>query len=823
MKARRAVCLLLALVPGVTGAASLGQQDEAAAGTTLQAAAGELFRASCVRCHGPEKRKAGLRLDELSWDPTDEAGLALWQEVLDRLEAGEMPPEGEPRPEPAILANARAAIRAGFGAIEDAPRERVLRRLSRAQIRNTLRDCLAIDVVLEDPTSTFPPDETLEGFDVLAEGQVMSDFLLSQVLVAARRALDLATFEGPEPEGRTFRMYSEPPGREGNFAVNHTLPEDRPAFLFMNDERAPGDTRGQVLTTSRAGAPVAGWYDFSFMVESAGRANAPAGFHREKHPEWQVFEPDDLLRLEIYLSGPFNESAYTSRQRILVEAIDLPDDERITLERRYWLAPGWRLELAYGNGYPGLLEKYLEHIGARDAVVSTDSLPKPERLGKLAEYTHAAIEHANAPRIVIHEASESGPCYPSWPPPSQIAAYGDPAAPLEERLASFAARAFRRPVEAAELAPYLELARTGPEGLRSALEAILCSPPFLYLIESDGELDDWALAARLSYFLWNTLPDERLRALAAEGRLREPGVLRAEAERMLLDPRVAEFVDAFTWGWLGLQNALDMAPDPMRFPEYYRSRLEPAAVTETRTFFRHVLDQNLPVGELLEADYTFVNADLARLYGVEGVNKTAGFEQVTLPAELWRGGLLGQASVLTASANGVDTSPVVRGVWVLDHLLGTPPDPPPPDVPIPEPDARGALTVREVLDKHRTVESCNECHRSIDPLGFALESFDAIGRRRENYESGAPVDSAGRMPDGTTFEDLRGMKAALLRDLPLFTRNLAGRLASYASGHTLRPADRLEIERIVTRADESGSGLRDLLLAIVDSRLFRRR
>jgi hypothetical protein len=246
-------------------------------------------------------------------------------------------------------------------------------------------------------------------------------------------------------------------------------------------------------------------------------------------------------------------------------------------------------------------------------------------------------------------------------------------------------------------------------------------------------------------------------------------------------------------------------------------------VAETRAFFRHGLDENRPLAELLDADYAFVNADLARLYGLAGVETTARLQRVPLPAELGRGGLLGQAAILTASANGVDTSPVVRGVWVLERLLGTPPDPPPPDVPIPEPDARGALTIRELFDKHRSIESCNECHRSIDPLGFALESFDAIGRWRETYEAGQEIDPAGRMPDGTAFDDVRGMKRALLADLPLFTRNLAERLAAYAAGRTLGPADLPEVERIVAQASQPGAGLRDLVLAVVESRIFRRR
>lgn len=802
----------------------------------LEAPAHALFDASCVRCHGPERAKGGLRLDRLRWDPTDEDALAHWQDVLDRLEAGEMPPEDEPRPDLAAVQALSTAIRARFIALQEGPSPpRLLRRLTRAQVRNSLRDLFAIDVSQRDPTEAFPVDGVREGFSVLAEGQVMSDFLLREVLRAARSALDLASFEGPRPEPVAYEMFAAEPERPDSFEVLHTVPPvGGPAFLFLSDERAPGDPRGQVLTTSRFGAPSPGWYDFSFTLESKGRHTDLPGLQGEVRSEspaqviqrvkhtWQLYRPEDLHRLEIYLSAPRRAPAST-RHRILVESLDLRDDERVTLERRFWLQTGWRLELAFGNGYSGTLDQFLIEIGARDLVAPIASRAPPVKNAALTPLTHAVVASADAPRIVIHAARESGPHHPTWPPPSHVAAYGAPGTPLPEHLASFAARAFRRPVALESLAPFVALAQASPEGPRTALEALLCSTRFLYLVEPEGELDGWALAARLSYFLWNTAPDERLRALAAEDRLTEPAVLRAEAVRMLADPRSDEFVQAFTWGWLGLQNTLDMPPDPTRFVEYHRSRIGEAGLAETRALFRHVLDQDLPVAELLTADYAFVNADLARFYGLEGVHSTVRTERVSLPAALGRGGLLGQVSVLTASANGVDTSPVVRGVWVLDRLLGTPPAPPPPDVPIPEPDARGATTIRERFEKHRSIESCFECHRSIDPLGFALESFDAIGRWRDVYESGAKIDPAGQMPDGTPFDDVRGMKRALLAELPLFTRNLAERLAAYSAGRTLRPADRPEIEGLIARANEAGGGLRELLLAVLESRIFRSR
>jgi mono/diheme cytochrome c family protein len=817
----RALAALAALAGPAASQALEGSATSSASGEVRGselAGVRAFFRDHCVRCHGPVKHKKDLRLDELRWVAGDDGVLETWQAVADRLEAGEMPPEEEPRPDPARVQEVVAAIRSAL-ARDGAPHpSAVLRRLNRVQYRNTLRDLLGIDVRMVDPTSSFPADDVADGFDNLGEALVMSDYLLRQYLTAARKAVDLATFTGDRPEARTHRMFDLDSERIGNFEVNLTDMMRDEAFLFLNDERAPGDTRGQVLTSSRDGAPVAGWYEFRFEVESKGRGWLSPQFRPSKHAEWQVYRPEDLHRLELYLTAPYSFSSQPGRERILVESIDLPDDQRLELQRRYWLAPGWRVELAFGNAWVGLLSTYVARLGGPDEEALEPLEPLERYLAQVCSI-HDLVAGANAPRIVVHAASERGPLFDSWPPASHRLAWGDPSQPLEERVRRFAARAFRRPV-GEEVLPYVRLALASPEGMRTAVEAILCSPRFVYLLESEGALDDWALASRLSYFLWNTMPDEELLAQAAAGGLAEPAKLRAVSERMLSDPRSGEFVERFTWAWLGLQNVLDMGPDPMKFPEYHRDGIGAAMVVEVQRFFRHLLDQNLPITSLLDSDFTFVNADLARLYGIEGVATTAGFQRVELAPELRRGGLLGMAAVLTASANGVDTSPVVRGIWVLDRLLGTPPDPAPTGVVLPEPDARGDLTLRELFAKHRTAESCNECHKSIDPLGFALESFDPIGRWRDTYDTGQTIDTAGSLPRGESFEDVYGMKRALLEDPTLFARNLTSRLLTYASGRTLRPGDRREVDRIVATLAAQGSGLRDLVLAVVTSPIF---
>jgi len=325
----------------------------------------------------------------------------------------------------------------------------------------------------------------------------------------------------------------------------------------------------------------------------------------------------------------------------------------------------------------------------------------------------------------------------------------------------------------------------------------------------------------LSYFLWNTMPDDTLLKDAAAGKLNDANVLKSHVDRMLSDHRSDEFVKSFVWGWLKLDNTVEMAPDPMKFYDYYRNRLDEAMVKETNLFFRYMLDENLSLENFIDSEMTFLNADLGRHYGLTGiVNTTAKYERVSLPPKHHRGGLLGQAAVLTASANGVDTSPVVRGIWILENLLGTPPSPPPPDVEVPEPDARGALTIRQLYAKHRTVQSCNDCHKKIDPLGFSLENYDAVGGWRTEYESGHKVDPSGLMPGGEKFSDVTGLKRIMIRDSDQFSRNLTAKLLAYATGRTMVISDRPGIDAIVREMKSEGAGFRDLVKHVVTSNAF---
>jgi hypothetical protein len=372
--------------------------------------------------------------------------------------------------------------------------------------------------------------------------------------------------------------------------------------------------------------------------------------------------------------------------------------------------------------------------------------------------------------------------------------------------------------------------------------AVLCSPGFLYLNEHQpGRLDDLALAERLSYFLINSEPDAPLREMAQRGLLHRPEVLRSQTERLLDDPKSERFVRSFLDYWLDLRGIANTAPDTELYPDYQLDDLLVESMTdETQQFFRQLVSRNLNVTNLVESGFAMLNERLATLYGIPGVDGVA-IREVQLPPGSVRGGLMTQASVLKVTANGTTTSPVKRGAWIMGRILGRPPPPPPASVPAVEPDIRGATTIREQLAKHRSQETCNACHRNIDPAGFALESFDVMGGWRDRYRAvgkvepvkgsghnglifhfglGQPVDPSGELPDGQKFADVRQLKQCLVRDDDQLARNLLRQLTVYATGAPIRFSDRPEVEKILQKVRSEGYGVRSLIHGLVQSDLF---
>lgn len=761
----------------------------------------------CVKCHGANKQEADLRLD------SNVNSSESWLAIADRLASRDMPPSGEQQPSQ-LLREKIVELAKKMASQTATPGRVVLRRLNRTQYRNTLRDLLKIDTFVEDPTEAFPADDESDGFDNLGESLQMSDFLMRQYLQVARASIAKATFEGERPAPQTYTL-NDTKSRVHNWRGQKARhPNLDYVTLYESDERAPGDPRGQSLINCRDGVTHDGWYEFTFVVESRGRGNLAERFSQDTRIDRPVYRPEDKHRFEFYLTKPRSQSQVQTRPRHLVGAWDLPDNQRMTIKQRVWLNKEWRVEIAFGNGYTGTTDPLLL-VDPDFDMEAFQELPKRDQNSQYGPTIIERLEKSDAPRILVHEATEVGPHYDEWPPDChQIIHTGD--------LLAFAERAFRRPVTDDALRPYLELASANSEGNRAAIAAILCSPRFLYFNEPEGPLDDFAIASRLSYFLWNTMPDNALFEAARAGNLRNGDAISQQLERMLADDRSNEFVHSFLWAWLKLKNTVVMAPDLMKFPEYHRNRINEAMLEETKAFFRYALAENLPLSVFIESDFTFANSNLARHYGLKAnVESSVEYQKVSLDDQSHRGGLLGQTSVLTASANGVDTSPVVRGIWILDNLLGTPSPPPPPDVPVIEPDMRGALTIREMYAKHRMDDSCNLCHKKIDPLGFSLENFDATGVWRTKYENGQAVDPSGELPDGSTFRDLNELRAILSRDMSLFSRSLTTKLLTYASGRSMTVGDRAEIDRIVAEIEQTNGGLRDLLHHVVQSSVFR--
>jgi hypothetical protein len=469
---------------------------------------------------------------------------------------------------------------------------------------------------------------------------------------------------------------------------------------------------------------------------------------------------------------------------------------------------------------------------------------------------------------VIEWVEIEGPLYEEWPPRGHRLLYGDlpmvpadptvpgkdlrvvstqPEADARRLLADFLPKVFRRPVSEAEVTERVALVteqmgkgRRFDEAVRAAYKMALCSPSFLFLHEQPGALDDFALATRLSYGLWSTAPDEELTALAAQKKLRDPAVLRAETERMLASPKARRFTQNLLGSWLNLRDIDFTQPDTKLYPEF-EQYLQQSMVAETEHYFEELLSKNLGARHVVHGDFAMLNERLAEHYGIPGV-KGGQIRRVALAPDSRRGGFITQGAVLKVSANGTSTSPVVRGAYMLDRILGTPPDPPPKNVPAIEPDIRGATTIREQLDKHRNQPACAGCHARLDPPGFALENYDVTGHWRtvyraipesaadkvvnipgtdiRYYTAGKPVDPSFAMADGRAFKDVDEFKQLILADPEQLAHCVAEKLISHLTGAPIQFADREVIESIVQRAAQEDYGLRTLLHEVIQSRLF---
>ncbi len=810
--------------------------DQAASASQYERHVRPFLARHCLGCHGPEKPKGDLRLDQLAPDFAVDANRERWQTVLKRLKAGEMPPKSKPRPPEQEVRALSNWISGRVQAAEAARRTQgrvVLRRLNRVEYENTVRDLLGIDIDLQE---MLPLDSSAGGFDNVGEALHVSSFLMDRYLAAADKALSVAIANGPRPPVIKKR-YS----LKDQHGVK--LPSER-VFRKFDD--------GTVVLFSSSPWQAVHLYQFYPLDRGTYRFRISAsGYQSNGKPV--------TYRLDAGLMGMVGKNH-------LVGYFDAP-----AVAAGSGLNEGKPVSRdaeSSKRSVPAVVE-FVDHLEARSTIrILPYGLASAQVVHKIG-----ADDYKGA-GLAVQWVDVEGPLHDSWPPESHRRIFGDlpqkaapvfntpnrvevvaknPEADAERVVRAFARRAWRRTVTDDEVKPFLTLVKaklaekyTFEQAVRVGLMGVMLSPNFLYLREKAGRLDDFALASRLSYFLWSTMPDEELLTLAEQRKLGQPATLRLQVERLLKHAKAAAFTENFAGQWLGLRDIDATMPSHILYPEY-DDMLKVSMLKETYLFFDEVLKNDLSLTNFVASDFTMLNGRLAKHYGIPGhelAYRDLGlwqFRKFPLPPDSHRGGLLTMASVLKVTANGTYTSPILRGAWVLDRILGTPPPRPPEGVAAVEPDIRGATTIREQLAKHRQVASCATCHSKIDPPGFALESFDVIGGWREYYRTsgngkavivdgrrmpylqGKKVDPADVLPDGQRFRNIDEFKQLLLKDKDQIARALAGRLVTYATGAAVQTADQPEIEAIVRRIRDRDYGLRTLVHEIVQSELFRRK
>ena len=805
---------------------------------------------NCISCHGPEKQKGKLRLDTLPPDFKDPFVVEKWEEVVDSISNHDMPPEEEPQPSTEEIVAVASFLETKLAEAEIAERSTrvVLRRMNRAEYNNTIRDLVGVDF---DPADEFPADPPAGGFDNIGSALSMSPMQLELYFSAARKILDHALVDGSKPE--TIKWRFDPEQSEGKSADRFRTARGDNDRIIVNNGENP--TKG----------------DFTIIHHNAW--NKTVNFRNFSLPT----EGEYIVRIRAAGFIPSRDEVVESVTGFLAESRDKKITERPerkeTFEEEYSnLLKYFRTNPIYDYGPPRMkVTKILDGTPALVDEIDVGGSPKPEThelrthfttqdAGMKIENTYSIPRHMEnfrfadkpefaRPELAIDYIELEGPIHPVWPPESHTrilfdspAKDSDEKAYAREVLSRFMTRAYRRPLREGEIEARMALfEKVRPdkpsfiEAIKVPLAATLASPHFLYLVEPEApgdnprSLEPFEIASRLSYFLWSSMPDQELITLAKSGELANKEVIRSQVTRMLSDPRSKALVKNFAGQWLGLRKVGDNPPAENLYPEYDR-HLEISIVRETEGFFEEILRNDLDVMNFIKSDFVTINERLARFYDIPNVRGDA-IRRVPVPADSHRGGLVTQASVHTITSNGTRTSPVVRGTWVMKTLLGTDPGLPVANVGEIQPSVPGIdkATVRQRLAIHREVASCARCHDKIDPLGLALENFDAAGRWREQEGHGyngriqkndPVIDASAKMPDGTEFVGVRGLQDELLKKDDLFLNSLASQLTTYALGRELGFSDRASVRSFVETMEDNGNTLQSLITAIATSELF---
>ena len=813
---------------------SLAAEPSKAAQDPSHLPPGTFLERYCFECHDIDTHKAGLTLDGLPLDFSRQPIARQWESVFDKVSALRMPPRKADQPSVEERAGFQKflgdALREASLAHQHTQGRTLLRRLSRTQYEDSLRDLLALPRL--EVKDLLPEESPVAGFDNVSGGQSISSVHLVRYQQAAERALQAAV-----PRRSFEPIHFSKTGAELMASQQRKGLETWKCWLKGDGLVIPSKLWRPFTTVATPAAPVEGRYRVRVTGYGIHTGGSPLAVAFNYLYSAQLPYGQDLAWRDLPADKPGTtevELDLQPGQSVDVLGWTLPHRDEVKNKLKDQPGENW-------TG-PSLVFERLEVDGPLDTW-PPESYQRVFGNLQLKSAAEAAFEsgHSPAPKPRQKRSADD------WLSDPLIAPSASPRDDADRLICRFLPRAFRRPVPEALQRHYvgiaLQLLDEGlpfDEAMIETYKSVLCSPHFLFMEERPGRLDSYALASRLSYFLWNSIPDDLLLAAAAGDNLAEPQVLHAQVERMLDDPRATRFTADFAGQWLDLRKIDATTPDLTLYPEFDRI-LQESSVRETELFFEEILKHDRSLLEFVQSDWTFLNRRLAQHYGI-AADADLGWvpSKVPLPPGSHRGGVMTQASVLKVTADGARTSPILRGKWICERMLGVMPPPPPPDIPKIEPDIRGATTIRQQLAKHRNTAACASCHTVIDSPGFALESFDVTGGWRDFYRvpprtgrsvqlanyparsvsRGLNVEKGDKMPDGRPFADIEEYKQLLLADPDAIAGNLVKKVLTYATGADVQFADREVVEQIIHHLRENHYGFRTLIHDVTESRCF---